>query len=129
LRTPKRRINLHSEPPQAPRRLEDLSLAEILRLFIPVFAAKEPEPRAIGWKICVLDRGFVYVGIVTIAGETVTIEHAHNVRYWGTTAGLGELALNNGPLPQTKLDRAGIVTCTLNAIMHFIDTQEGTWPR
>jgi hypothetical protein len=44
------------------------------------------------------------------------IEDASAVRRWGTTKGLGELAAN-GPLENTKLDRAGRVRAPLRAVI------------
>lgn len=40
-----------------------------------------------GTAIVVLDRGFVYVGQVTIDGDWCVITDAQNVRRWGTTRG------------------------------------------
>jgi hypothetical protein len=71
-------------------------------------------------QIVVLDRGFVYVGNVTIKGELMTIENARNIRRWGTTKGLGELA-NDGPTPNTQLDNVGTVTAPMRAVIHIIE--------
>lgn len=76
-------------------------------------------------QIVVLDRGFVYVGRVTVGGEWITIEQAQNIRRWGTTRGLGELV--NGPTPDTKLDTVGTVLAPLRAVIHLIDVQEAAW--
>ena len=70
-------------------------------------------------QIAVLDRGFVFVGKVTVEGDFVKIEAARNIRRWGTTAGLGELAAN-GPTPNTKLDATGEVVAPLKSVIHFI---------
>ena len=40
-----------------------------------------------GQHIVVLDRGFVYVGDVTIDGDFLRITDAKNIRYWGTKNG------------------------------------------
>jgi hypothetical protein len=74
---------------------------------------------AMGQQIVVLDRGFVYVGEVTKEADTVTITNARNIRRWGTTAGLGQLA-ESGPTSNTKLDPAGTVTAPLRAVIHFV---------
>jgi len=76
-------------------------------------------------QIVVLDRGYVYVGKTTVDGDFVTIENAKNIRRWGTTAGLGELA-KNGPTDDTRLDEAGTVTAPLRAVIHFITCQPNT---
>ena len=68
-----------------------------------------------GQHIVVLDRGFVYVGEITIDSEWVRIKHARNIRVWGTTHGLGEL--RNGPLSATKLDECGIVVAPRKSLI------------
>ena len=47
-----------------------------------------------GFAIVVLDRGFVYVGDVQISDNWCVVSNAKNIRCWGTSRGLGELALN-----------------------------------
>lgn len=79
-----------------------------------------------GKQIVVLDRGFVYVGDVRQAGDFIVIENAKNVRRWGTTKGLGELAAN-GPLPNTKLDDAGTVRAPLRALISLIACEASAW--
>ena len=76
-------------------------------------------------KIVVLDRGFVYVGKVSYDGDFVVIQNAHNLRYWGTTKGLGELV--NGPLSGTKLDKFGTVRAPLRALISIIDVVGAKW--
>lgn len=74
--------------------------------------------RDLGQNICVLDRGFVYVGEVLELADRLHISAAHNIRRWGTTAGLGEL--RNGPLPNTQIDDVGEVVVYKHAVMHLI---------
>ena len=59
--------------------------------------------KLIGFGIVVLDRGFVYVGSVETDQDWCVITDAKNIRCWGTTEGLGELALK-GPQAETQLD-------------------------
>ena len=70
-------------------------------------------------QIVVMDRGFVYQGNVTREDDHVIIEKAKNIRRWGTTKGLGQLA-TAGPQPNTVLDEAGTVVAPLRAVIHFI---------
>ena len=74
--------------------------------------------RNLGQQLVVLDRGFVYVGKVTLEGDWVTISQARNIRRWGTTKGLGELA--SGPTRDTVLDEAGTVQAPLKSVIHFV---------
>jgi hypothetical protein len=79
-----------------------------------------------GFCIVVLDRGFVYVGNVVHDGEWCVISDAKNIRYWGTKAGLGELA-SNGPQEKTMLDYVGTVRAPAKAVISLIDTEEKKW--
>lgn len=76
--------------------------------------------------IVVLARGFVYVGDVTRGDGEIIITNARNVRRWGTSAGLGQLAMK-GPQPNTKLDAAGTVRAPLSALIHTIDCEANAW--
>jgi hypothetical protein len=76
-------------------------------------------------KIVVLDRGFVYVGRVEHDENWLTIRNAKNIRYWGTSKGLGELV--NGPLKDTKLDASGTVRAPMRAVIAVIDASEAAW--
>jgi len=58
--------------------------------------------------ICVLDSGFVYVGLPSLEEGHIKIERAYNIRRWGTSKGIGELALH-GPTRDTILDPVGTV--------------------
>ena len=78
-------------------------------------------------QIAVLDRGFVYVGDVARDGDWYVISGARNVRRWGTTRGLGQLALD-GPTPQTILDPVGTVRVNGRALLTLIDTDPSKWP-
>ena len=76
-------------------------------------------------KIAVLDRGFVYVGRVTIEADFLRLERAQNIRVWGTTKGLGELV--NGPTNSTKLDNVGSVVVPMRAVISIIDVEQKAW--
>ena len=78
-----------------------------------------------GLAIVVLDRGFVYIGKVTVDGDWCVIESAKNIRVWGTTKGLGELV--NGPTSSTKLDQVGTVRAPMRAVISVIDVEASKW--
>ena len=52
------------------------------------------------------NRGNTVVGDLTIIGSTGYLKNASVIRRWGTTDGLGELALK-GKTENTKLDKCG----------------------
>jgi len=61
-------------------------------------------------RIVVLTNGWVHIGMYHPAMDTVPahLTAASNIRVWGTTAGLGEIALK-GPTTDTVLDLVGII--------------------
>jgi len=79
-----------------------------------------------GTAIVVLDRGFVYVGEVDVDKEWCIINNARNIRIWGTSNGLGQLALE-GPNDKTKLDNVGVVRAPIKSLIHIIDTDGDKW--
>lgn len=79
-------------------------------------------------KIVVLDRGFVVVGRVKHDGCYVVIEDCQCVRRWGTTKGLGELAIR-GPQANTKLDPQPRTTVHELQVVQIIDCEEEAWKR
>ncbi len=78
--------------------------------------------------IIVIESGFVYVGFPSVAQHTILgkcciLKDAKNIRVWGTTKGLGQLA-NIGTTKDTKIDFVGMVTIPISKILHFIEVQE-----
>lgn len=81
-----------------------------------------------GLQIVVLDRGFAYVGDVTTDGEWCYIDGAKNIRRWGTTKGLGELAAD-GPRPESKIDESGKVKAPIKSVISFIECDKESWKK
>ena len=79
-----------------------------------------------GFSIVVADRGFVYVGQCECTDAWCVVTNARNIRRWGTTKGLGELALG-GPLSKTVLDEVGTVRIPIRAVISRIDTEASKW--
>jgi hypothetical protein len=73
-------------------------------------------------QIVVLQRGWIVVGDVTQSGNTIIINNASVIRRWGTTNGLGQLALG-GATKDTILDPCGTVKAHELAIVMTIDVQ------
>ena len=74
-------------------------------------------------KIVVLQRGWVVVGEYSQTATHAKLENAATIRLWGTTKGLGELALD-GPTSSTKLDKAGTVTFERLTTVLVIDVKD-----
>lgn len=82
------------------------------------------EPKNSDIKIVVLQRGWVMIGRYTQEGDNCLLENAYVIRSWGTTKGLGQLALE-GKQAGTKLDKAGQVSfhaLTVVATINCVDT-------
>jgi hypothetical protein len=73
--------------------------------------------------IVVITNGFVFIGDVMDENDKyLRIENASCIRTWGTTNGLGQLALT-GPTAQTVLDPAGVVEVAWPAVIMKIKCQ------
>jgi hypothetical protein len=79
--------------------------------------ARLPSPT----QIVVAQRGWVYVGLVSVEGDDLVIRDAKNIRKWGTSRGLGEL--RSGPLPATVADYYGTVRMPLLSVVSRIDAE------
>lgn len=71
-------------------------------------------------QIIIAQRGWIFVGDVSQDGVTVTIQNAKNIRRWGTSRGLGQLAMS-GPTGSTVMDDMGIVSLHELSIVARID--------
>ena len=78
------------------------------------------------WQIIIAERGWVYVGKVARDGDLTVITECHNIRRWGTSKGLGELALE-GPRPETQLDHYGTVRIHVLAVCGAIECDDAVW--
>lgn len=72
------------------------------------------------FKIVIAQRGFVFAGECHFEGSYVVLERAVNIRRWGTTKGLGQLA-SEGKQTETKADYAGTVRLHELAIVAMMD--------
>ena len=77
-------------------------------------------------KICVLMSGWVLVGNLERDGDEYILTQGSIVRRWGTTEGLGELAMK-GPLPETKLDKMPLVKFHKRQMIFSISCDESKW--
>lgn len=79
-------------------------------------------------KIVVMDKGFVSVGKYSRTTDSVKLENAAVIRYWGTTGGLGQLALD-GPQPNTKLDTTPTEHIPWHSVIKTIDCDDKKWKK
>ncbi len=79
------------------------------------------------FKIVVLQRGWVMVGVLERTGSDCKLHNAAVIRTWGTSKGLGELA-SNGPQSGTKLDKCGgLVEFDYLTVVASISCEESKW--
>ena len=69
-------------------------------------STEKSDPVNKGRYIVLGNRGNIVVGDLVISGSTGYMTNASVIRRWGTTKGLGELAID-GPTNDTILDRCG----------------------
>lgn len=81
-----------------------------------------------GIVIAILQRGWIFVGRMTKTGSECTLTDAFNIRRWGTSKGLGELA-KEGPLSETKLDKVGTVTFHELTTVALIECDQDVWAK
>ena len=79
-------------------------------------------------KIVILQRGWVMVGRFSREGNDCTLTDASVIRVWGTTKGLGEIALG-GPTSTTKLDKAGTVQFDYLTTVAILSCEESKWEK
>lgn len=77
-------------------------------------------------EIVVAPRGWVFIGEVNRTASGLVITDAKVIRRWGTSKGLGQLALE-GPQPNTQLDAAGTVTVPAEQVLFTFDVDASKW--
>jgi hypothetical protein len=79
-------------------------------------------------RIVIVQSGWVFIGDYHFDKELncVRLTNAYCIRKWGTTAGLGQLALQ-GKQKETVLDAAGVVDVPLGSVVATIECVPGVW--
>lgn len=75
--------------------------------------------------IVTLQRGWIVVGNVTKEGDYLSITDAAVIERWGTTEGLGELALT-GPTDDTRLRKTAPLLTHELTVIHLMRVQNST---
>jgi hypothetical protein len=81
-----------------------------------------------GFKIVVLQRGWVVIGRFSQEGQDCKLTDAAVIRVWGTTKGITELV--EGPASKTVLDKTSkpITFHELTVVM-MLDVEEKAWSK
>lgn len=77
-------------------------------------------------KIVVLNRSWNIVGDVEMEGDFYLIFNGSVIRRWGTTKGIGELAMN-GPLADTVLDSLPLMKAHKDQVIFVLNCDESKW--
>jgi hypothetical protein len=78
-------------------------------------------------KIVILQRGWVVIGRYSEEeNDMCVLTDASVIRIWGTTKGIGELALN-GKQSSTELDKTGLVRFHKLTSVAIIDCDSSKW--
>jgi hypothetical protein len=76
--------------------------------------------------IVVLQRGHVAVGVYGQIGNIGKLSNAAIIRRWGTTEGLGELAMK-GPLEKTILDKCPDISFHIREAVFAMEVNPNAW--
>lgn len=91
------------------------------------YANKSSYECAGDYKIVILQRGWVMIGKLERNGSECKLHQASVIRNWGTTKGLGELAIE-GKKKDTKLDKCGgVVEFDYLTVVATIAVSEEKW--
>ena len=114
--------------------IDELTIGELKKIAalaagltgLPCSTAK-PEHADGHKQIVVLQRGWVMVGTVVMESDNETVIYdAKNIRRWGTTKGLGQLAAD-GPNKDTVLDEYGTIRVHPLCIVFRQDCDSAKW--
>lgn len=72
--------------------------------------------------IVTMQRGWIVVGDVTKKGDYLSIENPSVIERWGTTEGLGQLAIT-GPTSDTRLRKTAPMLTHELTVIHLIRVQ------
>jgi hypothetical protein len=88
---------------------------------------KKSKEENLGKHICILQRGWVFVGDFSKIGNDCFLDNASVIRSWGTTKGLGEIA-ENGPIKdKTILDSCPQVRFHYGTLVASIKCNDKKW--
>jgi len=87
---------------------------------------KQSKYKAFPVQILVLNRGWIVVGNVSESVNKTIIQNAAVIRKWGTTKGLGELAIK-GKLPDTILDACPDITVDTANVVLVMNCEQSKW--
>ena len=85
-------------------------------------------PKNSNIKIVILQRGWIFIGRWSQNGDMCSLDDAYVIRTWGTTNGLGELALECKQ-SSAKLDKAGHIDFHILTVVATLNCNDKKWDR
>jgi hypothetical protein len=76
--------------------------------------------------IIIANSGWVFVGDIKVHKSFSEIKNCNVIRRWGTTKGLGQLAIE-GPLEKTVLDFCGDIIVPINSQIAIFKSKKTLW--
>jgi hypothetical protein len=77
--------------------------------------------------IIVVESGWVFAAVLESTEGDISAAECCVIRNWGTTNGLGQLALK-GPTSSTKLDRCNATHIPREKVLFFMECSGCEWP-
>lgn len=110
--------------------IDDLNFGEIkglIKLFGGTDDSSVSKTEEHGCCVIILDKGFIYVGDLSIVGKYIEIKRPMNLRSFDSSKGLLWHAENGKE--DTTLDsfKSGAVKAPLSSLEHFIPTKSELW--
>lgn len=100
---------------------------QIIKIDDVEYIRRDSQPKTTGEvRIVILQRGWVFVGRFSQEGANCRLDNAAVIRSWGTTKGLGEIAVG-GPTSKTKLDKCPPVKFHELTVIATLDCVEEKW--
>lgn len=78
--------------------------------------------------IIIGESGWCFVAKMELLGKYVRCTGSSVIRVWGTTNGLGQIALH-GPTAETKLDKCGTLRILETKVVAFMDCVQEHWEK
>lgn len=109
------------------RKTGENKMKELLNLLQVLESPKKSKEENLGKHICILQRGWVFIGELSKIGNDCYLDNASVIRSWGTTKGLGEIA-ENGPIKdKTILDACPQVRFHYATLVASIKCNNKNW--
>lgn len=111
--------------------IDEMKVGEVKELLSMIGGKKKAAPKVIdgGIRIVVLQRGWVLVGRYKQVSQDCELTNASVIRVWGTSKGLGEIAMNGPVSGKTVLDPCTTAKFHELTICFTLECSEEKWAK